>query len=109
MLKAENVTIEYRWAHGQSDRLPSLAKDLVDHPVVAIFAGGGMLGAPSTLSKIRAHGIGALNAEALFERGAEVGTHRKLAMLAGERVLNQRLCALRLSYGSLEFQKLRLH
>jgi ABC-type uncharacterized transport system substrate-binding protein len=44
-VEGRNVTIEYRWAHGQYDRLPSLAKDLVDRPVVAIFAGGGSVSA----------------------------------------------------------------
>src|SRR5262245_19809397 len=53
--------------------------------------------------------IGASNAEARLERGAEVGTHRQLAVSAGERVLNQRLCALRLSYRSLEFHQLAFH
>src|SRR5262249_9370541 len=45
-VEGQNITIESLWADGQYDRLPSLAKDLVDHPVVALFAGGGMLGAP---------------------------------------------------------------
>ena|SRR6266542_6987346 len=40
--------------------------------------------------------------EARFEGGAEVGTHRQLAMSAGEAVFNQRLRALRSSDGSLE-------
>src|SRR5215203_5391599 len=43
--EGQNVTVEYRWAEGQNERLPALAADLVRHQVTLIAVPGSTPGA----------------------------------------------------------------
>ena len=50
-VEGQNAVIEFRWAHGDYGRLPSLAADLVTHRVSVIAAVGGD---PSAIAAKRA-------------------------------------------------------
>src|SRR5207244_9268586 len=43
-VEGQNVAVEYRWAEGQYDRLPSLEADMVCGQVIVIVSGGGAPG-----------------------------------------------------------------
>ena len=44
-VEGRNVSIEYRWGHGETTRLPELAADLVSRPVSVIVTPGGVAAA----------------------------------------------------------------
>jgi putative ABC transport system substrate-binding protein len=50
--EGHNVTIEYRWADNQYDRLPAMAAELVKRHPAAIYAGGSVRAAKAATSTI---------------------------------------------------------
>jgi putative tryptophan/tyrosine transport system substrate-binding protein len=49
-VEGRNLTVEYRWADDQYDRLPALAAELARRPVAVIFATGGVVSAVAAKS-----------------------------------------------------------
>jgi putative ABC transport system substrate-binding protein len=48
--EGRNVTIEYRWAEGQFDRMPAMAADLVSRKVAVILVGGNLDGVRAAMA-----------------------------------------------------------
>ena len=94
--EGKNIKVEYRWAEGRYDRLPALAKELVDrHAAVIVTTGGGqparaVLAATSTIPLVFTSGSDPV-AEGLVKRfdrpdGNATGVHAFTASLGPKRL-----------------------
>jgi len=61
-IEGQNLTIEYRWADGQFERVPELLADLVHRPLAVLVAGGG------TVEAVKAAGV---TIPTIFTSGAD--------------------------------------
>jgi putative ABC transport system substrate-binding protein len=52
-VEGQNVTIEYRWAEGQFDRMPAMAADLVSRRVAVMLVGGNLDGVRAAIAATR--------------------------------------------------------
>jgi putative tryptophan/tyrosine transport system substrate-binding protein len=86
-----NVTVEYRWAQGQNDRLPALAADLVRRHVSAIFVTGGIPGALAAKAATTTIPIVFFNSADPVEVGLVASLNRPGGNLTGVSNLNLEL------------------
>ena len=89
----ENVTIVYRWAENQLDRLPALAEELVRQPVAVIVASGGAPPAFAAKAATTTIPIVFTTAEDPVRRGLVASIARPGGNLTGINFLNLELAA----------------
>ena len=95
-VQGQNLTIEYRWAEGHYNRLPTLATDLVDRKVDVIAATGGPLpalaakNATSTIPIVFSSGVDPV------ERGLVASLARPGGNLTGFTIISMELMPKRL-------------
>jgi putative tryptophan/tyrosine transport system substrate-binding protein len=95
-VEGANMTIEYRWAEGQFDRLPALAAELVRQPVALVAAFGGISSALAAKAATTTIPIVFLVGEDPARVGLVASLARPGDNLTGVNFLNTELAAKRL-------------
>ena len=95
-LEGQNVRIEYRWAEGHVERLPSLVAELLERHVTVIFAGGGTEPARAVMTASKTIPIVFVSAADPVELGFVASLNRPGANVTGVSLLGSALEAKRL-------------
>jgi putative ABC transport system substrate-binding protein len=95
-VEGRNVTIEYRWADGQFERLPAMAADLVGRKVSVIFAGAADAAIQAAMSATKTIPIVFLTAADPVDAGFVQSLARPKGNVTGIAVLGHELAAKRL-------------
>ena len=96
LVEPRNITIDYRYAGDQYDRLPRLAAELANRQVNVIFAGGGSLAAAAAKSATKTIPIVFHNGADPVETGLVESFNRPELNLTGISFMNAALTAKRI-------------
>ena len=95
-VEGENVTVEYRWAENQVDRLPELAADLVRRQAALIIASGGRAATLAAKAATTTIPVVFLTSEDPVRLGLVASLARPGGNLTGINFLNTELATKRL-------------
>jgi putative tryptophan/tyrosine transport system substrate-binding protein len=96
-VEGRNVTVEYRWAEDQYDRLPALARELVQHPLAVIVASGTMAAAVAAKAATSTVPIVFMIASDPVEHGLVASLSHPETNLTGVAYLNAEVSTKRLA------------
>jgi putative ABC transport system substrate-binding protein len=96
-VEGQNVRIEYRWADGRYDLLPTLAAELADRQVVIIFASGGQIATRAAMAATTTIPIIFISADNPVERGLVSSLNRPAGNVTGVNFLSMEVAAKRVA------------
>jgi putative ABC transport system substrate-binding protein len=95
-VEGENVAVEYRWADNQTDRLPTLAAELVRRQVTVIVAGGGIMSAQAAKTETKSIPVLFIAGEDPVKLGLVTSLAKPDGNLTGVNILLSEVVAKRL-------------